>query len=568
VRKRAHLVRHLAGVERRITADRDGRPVSWHEATLRAEACIAKAEKERKEDGAYLPPAPSSLEEALSGDHAAEWSAAYEKEMTAIQEHGTYVPAPEWRGRTVKSKFVFRVTREKEESGYVLKFKARLVAQGFSERHGIDYFDTFAPTIATRSLHMLLHIAAKEDLEIRHIDVAGAYLESTLDTVIYMTLPKGMGGEERTVVRLIKALYGLKQSGERWYDHLSKIVMDLGFRRCHSDPCVFMKGEGPNRVYLGVYVDDILVLGNLADCTSFEDDLRGRVTKIKTGEALRYTGIEIQRDRIARTVTLSQCPFIKSVVEQEGMLGANPKGSPASSLTNYATMARGTEEPIWSAVGKVRYAVDHCRPEALYIASQLSSVASAPGPEHTKVVKRLMRYFAGTSHEGITLGGPEDIVLECWVDASLVEDGDSRSQLGHCWRLNGKSGFCSSKSTRDKHVSLSSAESELRALKGALVDILWAREFLSELGYEQKRRTKIYEDNQAVIDLMGTLKVNARTKHLTKILNFTRDHVRRRDIRMVKVATADNVADIFTKALPLQVFIKHKRVLLGMELLR
>jgi hypothetical protein len=152
------------------------------------------------------------------------------------------------------------------------------------------------------------------------------------------------------------------------------------------------------------------------------------------------------------------------------------------------------------------------------------------------------------------------------VDASLVEDGDSRSQLGHCWRLNSKSGFCSTKSTRDTHVSLSSAESELRALKGALVDILWGREFLFELGYEQKRRTKIYEDNQAVIDLMGSLRVNARTKHLTKVLNFARDHIRRKDIRMVKVASVENVADMLTKALPLAAFIKHKRTLLGLGL--
>jgi hypothetical protein len=559
------LVRILAGAERNRTANRDGRPVSWHKATLAAEASIAQAEKDMRDELANLPPTPKNLEEALASEHAKEWKAAYEKEVGVIADRGTYVPAPEWTGRTVKSKLVFRVSREKEITGYELKFKARLVAQGFSERPGIDYFDTFAPTIATRSLHILLHIAAKEDLEIRHIDVAGAYLESTLDTVIHMTLPKGMGG---AVVRLVKALYGLKQSGERWYEHLSKIVMDLGFSRCHSDPCVFQKGEGIRRVYLGVYVDDILVIGSLAGCTAFEDDLRGKVTKIKTGDVLRYTGIEIDRNRSARTVTLTQGPFIKGFVEVEGMLGSSPKGSPASSLTNYATLERGSEEPIWSVVGKVRYAVDHCRPEALYIASQLSSVASGPGLEHSKGVKRLMRYFAGTASEGITLGGPEDIVLECWVDASLVEDGDSRSQLGHCWRLNGRSGFCSSKSTRDTHISLSSAESELRALKRALVDVLWCRGFLSELGYEQKRRTKIYEDNQAVIDLMGSLRVNARTKHLTKVLNFTRDHVRRGDIRMVKVASAENVADMLTKALPLKEFMKHKSTLLGQGLLQ
>jgi hypothetical protein len=320
-------------------------------------------------------------------------------------------------------------------------------------------------------------------------------------------------------------------------------------------------------VYLGCYVDDILVLGHMDQCATFENDLASKVTKIKAEDALRFTGIEIQRNRRARTVTLTQGPFIESMIEDEGIMGAKAKSSPASSLLNYATMERDTGEPLWSVAGKVRYAVDHCRPEALYAASQLSSVASAPGPEHPKVVKRLMRYFLGSANEGLTLGGPEAIVLECYVDASLVEDGDSRSQLGHCWRLNGRSGFCYSKSTRDTHVSLSSAESELRALKNALIDVLWAREMLVELGYEQHGSTNIYEDNQAVIDLMGTLRVNARTKHLTKALNFARDHVRRGDIEMVKVASADNVADIFTKALPAAEFIGHKRTLLGQRML-
>jgi hypothetical protein len=565
---RAHLVTHLAGIERRRTASIDGKPVPWSVALLRAEACVATVEKERREAADYLPPTPGSLAEALAGEHAAEWQAAYETEIAAIKGHGTYEPAPDWKGRTVKSKMVFRVTREKEKDGYILKFKARLVAQGFSERYGIDYFTTFAPTIATRSLHVLLHIAAKEDLEIRHIDVAGAYLESHLDTVIYMRLPKGMENEDGTnVVRLIKALYGLKQSGELWYKHLTEIVVGLGFHRCHSDPCVFIKGVGDSRVYLGLYVDDILLLGKLEDCKAFELELGSKVTKIKTGDALRYTGIEINRNRETRTVTLTQGPYITSMVEGEGLLGAKTKDSPASSLPNYATLERGNGEELWSIAGKVRYAVDHSRPEALYIASQLSSIAAHPGPEHPKMVKRLMRYFAGSSGEGLTLGGPEDIKLECWVDASLVEDGDSRSQLGHCWRLNSKSGFCSSKSKRDTHVSLSSAESELRALKNALMDIIWAREFLLELGYKQNKPTKIYEDNQAVIDLMGTLKINQRTKHLTKVLNFTRDHIRRKDICMVKVASADNVADMLTKALPSASFITHKRTLLGQALL-
>jgi hypothetical protein len=177
--------------------------------------------------------------------------------------------------------------------------------------------------------------------------------------------------------------------------------------------------------------------------------------------------------------------------------------------------------------------------------------------------KHLLRYFAGTLHQGLTLGGPGPIVLEGWVDASLVDDGDSRSQLGYCWRLNATSGMSFSRSMRDKTVSLSSAEAELRALAELTKDLLWARTFLEELGYRQLAPTRCHEDNSAVIDLCATNKVNGRTRHLTKVLNFVRTHIRGKRIAVVKVAGEDNVADVLTKALPAPVFEKHCATLTG-----
>ena len=203
----------LAGIARAHSAYTTGRPVSWREARLQARVCVARARQEVREELANMPPTPRNWAEAMAGEHAAEWTAALATEKEAMREHGTYKRAPNWRGRTVKSKLVYRVTREPDGT---YKFKVRLVAQGFTEKLGVDYFSTFAPTIATRSLHLLLHIAATEDRELRHIDVAGAYLESYVDTELYMMLPRDYTGGEPAVVQLIKSIYGLKQSGELW----------------------------------------------------------------------------------------------------------------------------------------------------------------------------------------------------------------------------------------------------------------------------------------------------------------------------------------------------------------
>jgi len=174
-----------------------------------------------------------------------------------------------------------------------------------------------------------------------------------------------------------------------------------------------------------------------------------------------------------------------------------------------------------------------------------------------------LRYLHGAADIGITLGGHQSIKLECWVDASYIESGEAKSQLGYCLRLNSTSGMFYSKSKRDSSVSLSSAEAELRALKEAIQEILWARFYLEELGYPQSNATTVFEDNQAVIDLMKTLQSKSRTRHLNKIRKFVQQHIDNADIIIEKVAGEVNIADILTKALEKDRFQQLRKGMLG-----
>ena len=117
-----------------------------------------------------------------------------------------------------------------------------------------------------------------------------------------------------------------------------------------------------------------------------------------------------------------------------------------------------------------------------------------------------MRYLKGVSKVGLTFGGPFDINPEIYVDASYIEDGEARSQLGYCVRLNQVAGAIHSKSIRDTATSLSAAEAELRALKEATQEAIWLRCYLKELGSPCKVPVPVYEDNQAVCNLITTLK--------------------------------------------------------------
>ena len=127
-------------------------------------------------------------------------------------------------------------------SGLIDRYKARLVARGFTQQHGIDYDETFAPTLRFDSLRMLLAMAACDDWHIHQMDVVSAYLAGELEEEIYMEPPEGLpyDSSERMACRLIKGLYGLKQSGRVWNTTFQTILMSLGYQRLSGDNSVFL----------------------------------------------------------------------------------------------------------------------------------------------------------------------------------------------------------------------------------------------------------------------------------------------------------------------------------------
>jgi hypothetical protein len=174
---------------------------------------------------------PKTVKEALAGKDATKWIKSMESEIDNIESKRTWIETklPEGR-KAVGCKWVFKVKTDAD--GKVVKYKSRLVAQGFSQIPGIDYEETFAPVGRTTSLRMLLTIAATNNLEVRPADVEGAYLNGKLDVELYMAYPEGMTPKKGCdALRLIGSLYGLKQSGRTWWIELRKGLEGLGFKR-------------------------------------------------------------------------------------------------------------------------------------------------------------------------------------------------------------------------------------------------------------------------------------------------------------------------------------------------
>ena len=248
---------------------------------------------------------PRSLAEAQKRPDWPLWEKAIEEELAMLKAAGTWEVVDVPKGvNIVGSKWVFRA--KKDAAGNVIHYKAHLVAQGFSQVPGVNYFDTFAPVAHLASIRTILAFAAAEDYETGQIDIKAAYLngELTEEEKIFMKQPPGY--EERgedgqlQVLRLWKSLYGLKQAGRRWYKKLVWIMTKLGFSLCEGDQAVFYRRCEKTNVLIVVlvHVDDCSIVGKTkALIAQFKVEIAKYVDISDMGKLHWILGIEVCKIR-------------------------------------------------------------------------------------------------------------------------------------------------------------------------------------------------------------------------------------------------------------------------------
>jgi len=204
----------------------------------------------REEDYVYLtdlallsvsPDDPMTVVEALSRSDANKWQAAMQEEMDSLTNNSTWelVPRPD-DVRPISTKWVFKLKRD--ATGTPTRYKARLVARGFNQRYGVDYVETYSPTVNHDTVRMLFALAVKHNWSVHHIDVATAFLQGELEERLFIEQPEGFrSGPE--VCKLKKAIYGLKQASRAWNETLRKFLLGSGFTESRWDSCVLFKGS-------------------------------------------------------------------------------------------------------------------------------------------------------------------------------------------------------------------------------------------------------------------------------------------------------------------------------------
>ncbi|CAI7764764.1 unnamed protein product [Closterium sp. NIES-54] len=458
-------------------------------------------------------PTSRSYAEAIEGPYSSQWQAAMDAEMASWKSTGTYkdeVPPP--GANIVSGMWIFRVKRP---PGSLLVFKARYVARGFSQRQGVDYFQTFSPTPKMTTLRVLLHIAAHRDYELHSLDFSTAFLQGSLHEEIWLRRPPGFTGSfhPRTQWSLRRPVYGLCQAPPEWHDTLRTTLAALGFAPSTADPSLFLRTDTSlPPFYILVYIDDLVfATADTAGLAHVKSELQKRHTCTDLGELRSYLGLQITRDRAQRTISLTQSHMVQQVLQRFGFTYSSPQGTPLS--TRHSLSALPSDESVES---------------------------SGPYPE---LVGCLI-----TSGMGLVLGWRSPVVLTGHADASWADDqATQRSSQGYTFSLG--SGSVSWRSTRSSSVLSSNCEAEIYAGAMAAQELRWLTYLLTDLGEPPRSRPVLYVDNKAMLALCREHRLEHRTKHIALRYFLARELQQRGQLRLAYVACEANIADIFTKAL-------------------
>ncbi len=415
------------------------------------------------------------------------------KEIEAHMMNGTWelaqLPPGKW---AIGSRWIFKVKRTPE--GLIDKYKARLVAQGFSQIPGIHYSEVFTSTARFAAVRTVIALAAIEDLELEAVDISTAFLNGIIDKEVYMRIPDGFevegeprDGEDpkRWVVRLLKGLYGIKQGPRLWALKLHSVLSTIGFQRIDCDYSVYVYRRGDVKIFMPIHMDDLLLASNsLPELRKVKADLAAHFAIHDQGPVMSMLGIKVKRDRGTHTISLSQPGYIKSILDDFNMTDSNPAPTPMEENARLSMrMCLDTDEqkaqmakvPYRELIGKLIYLAVATRPDISYAIGMLCRFVENPGPEHWGVAKRILRYLKGTL--GLKLVYSHTTSKDRFVtysDADLSRNPDNlRSTGGFAICMGGATVQWGSR--LQPHILLSSTESEYTIASQVTCEIMWMK---------------------------------------------------------------------------------------------
>ncbi|KAL4376734.1 hypothetical protein GQ457_02G021410 [Hibiscus cannabinus] len=365
---------------------------------------------------------PESFSQAMSCNESKLWYDAMKDEMNSMKNNEVWdlVSLPDGV-KAIGCKWVFKT--KKDSKGNIERYKARLIAKGFTQREGIDYTETFNPVSKKDSLRIVLALVAQFDLELQQMDVKTAFLNGDLEEEVYMKQPEGFFSSdgENLVCKLKKSIYGLKQASRQW--------------------------------------------GMLHEVKQF---LSKNFDMKDMGDASYVIGIKIHRDRHKGILGLSQETYINKVLERFRMKDCSPSVAPIVKGDKFNLNQCPKNEfereqmkniPYASVVGSLMYAQVCTRPDIAFAVGMLGRYQSNPGIDHWRAAKKVLRYLKGTKEYMLTYKRSDHLEVIGYSDSDFAGCVDSRkSTSGYIFMF--ASGAISWRSVKQTLTATSTMEAE------------------------------------------------------------------------------------------------------------
>ena len=490
---------------------------------------------------------PKDINEAEKDEF---WLLAMQEELLQFERNNVWSLVPTPKDKTIiGTKWVYR--NKKDDTGLIIRNKARLVAQGYNQQEGIDYDETYAPVARLEAIRMLLAYACYKDFKLFQMDVKSAFLNGFISEDIYVKQPPGFENHisPNHVYKLNKALYGLKQAPRAWYDRLSGFLLENDFIRGKMDSTLFIKTLNNDMLLVQIYVDDI-IFGSTNEnlCKDFSEFMQKEFEMSMMGELNFFLGLQIKQTK--NGVFINQSKYIKDLLVKYGLENSKSLGTPMSTSIKLdidekekcvnTTLYRGM-------IGSLLY-LTASRPDIMFSVCLCARFQANPKESHLCAVKRIFRYLNGTKDLGLWYPKATSFELVSYSDADFAGCKiDRKSTSGTCHLLGHSLVSWSSK--KQNSVALSTAEAEYIAAGSSCAQTLYMKQQLEDFKISFQN-TPIFCDNTSAICLTRNPILHSRTKHIEIRHHFLRDHVQKGDVRLEFISTDLQLADIFTKPLP------------------
>jgi hypothetical protein len=499
---------------------------------------------------------PKTFDEAQKLDV---WKKAMDQEIGAIEKNNTWELTDLPAGvNTIGVKWIYKT--KYNERGEIEKHKARLVAKGYSQQHGIDFDEVFAPVARWDNIRTILALAAKEGWKIFQLDVKSAFLHGELNEDIYVQQPLGyQKGNGDKVYKLKKALYGLRQAPRAWYSRIETYFNDEQFIKCSHEHTLFVKYGAQKKILIvSLYVDDLICTGNdLKMIHEFKESMQKNFAMTDLGKMKYFLGVEVTQSD--NGIFIHQAKYAAEILKRFGMENCNKVCSP---IVPGCKLVRDENGKTVNAtkykqmVGCLMYLLAS-RPDLAYFVCLVSRYMDKPTEMHFCAVKRILRYLKGTMSYGIMYkkNAKGQLNLVGWSDSDYAGDmNDRKSTSGYVFMLG--DGAISWSSKKQPIVTLSTTEAEYVAASACACQCVWLKNILSHLKVDQDSCTVIFCDNSSSIKLSKNPVMHGRCKHIDVRFHFLRNLAKDGVVELRHCKSQDQLADLMTKPLKLDTFVK------------